>query len=89
MLGLQAHLLHQPGTLNGFGEAGKVLDFRGDGELSARLHAGDQDGIQHGARRVDGGRVASRSGTDDENFRVVMCHGLQPDGSICNDPLSV
>ena len=46
MLGLRLHLLHQPGALDDVGEAGIVLDIGGDGELAARLEAGDH----HAAR---------------------------------------
>ena len=35
MLGLRLHLLHEPRALNRIGEARIVLDFGGDGELSA------------------------------------------------------
>jgi hypothetical protein len=55
MLGLGLHLLHQPGALDRFGEAGIILDFGGDGELAARLQAGDHHRLQHGARSIDGG----------------------------------
>src|SRR5690606_12986065 len=65
MLGLGLHLLHQPGALNGFGEAGIVLDVRGDGQLAAGLKPGDDHRVQRGAGGVDGGGPAGGAGTDD------------------------
>jgi hypothetical protein len=58
MLGLGLHLLHQPGALDDVGEARIVLDIGGDGQLAAGLDAGDQHGLQQGARGIDGGGVA-------------------------------
>lgn len=43
ILRLLSHLLHEPGSLNGFGEARIVLDIRGDGELAACLQAGYEE----------------------------------------------
>ncbi len=68
MLGLGAHLLHEPRPLDDIGEARVVLDVGGDGKLAARLRALDQQGVQHGARRVDGGRVARRARSEDQNL---------------------
>ena len=64
MQGLGLHLLHQPRTLNRFGETGIVLDIGGDGQLAAGLDAGDDDGVQRGARGIDGGGPAGGAGTD-------------------------
>ena len=64
MLGLGAHLLHQPGALDHVGEARIVLHIGGDGELAARLKAGDQHRFEHGARGIDGGGVAGGAGAD-------------------------
>jgi hypothetical protein len=65
VLGLGLHLLHQPGALDGLGEAGIVLDVRGDGQLAAGLQAGDDHRVQRGASGVDGGGPAGGAGTDD------------------------
>ena len=70
MLGLRLHLLHQPGALDGFGEARIVFDFGGDGELAARLQTGDHHGLQHGARGIDRCRCAGRSASQDDHFFV-------------------
>ena len=75
MLGLQPHLLHQPGALDDVGEAGIILDVRGDHELAAGLEARDEHRLQHGARRIDGGRVAGRPRADDDELGVAMTHG--------------
>ena len=67
VLGLGAHLVHQPGALDHVGEARIVLHVGGDGQLAAGLHARDQHGLQQGAGGVDGGGVAGGSGADDNH----------------------
>ena len=67
MLGLGAHLLHQPRPLDRLGEAGIVLDVGRDHQLAARLEAGEQERLQHGARGVDRRRVAGRPRADDDD----------------------
>src|SRR6185312_10998128 len=64
IFGLSAKLLHQPGTLDRFGEARIILDIGGDHQLAARLEAGEQQRLQHGARGVDGGGVTRRTRAD-------------------------
>src|SRR5262245_35233027 len=77
MLGLCLHLLHQPGALADIGEAGIVLDVGGDRELSARLHALDQDRLQHCARGINGRGVPGWARADDHDFSVGgLCHVL-------------
>ena len=71
MLGLQPHLLHQPGALDHVGEARIVLDIGGDGHLAAGLDAGDEQRLQHGARGIDAGRVAGGAGADDDHLGVA------------------
>ena len=61
MLGLRAHLFHQPRALDHVGEAWIVFDIGGDGELAARLQARDQHRLAHRARGVDRGGVAGRA----------------------------
>ncbi len=65
MLGLRAHLIHEPRPLNRFGEAGVVFDVGGDHQLAARLVAREQERLHHGARGIDRRRIAGRPGTDD------------------------
>ena len=65
MLGLLLHLLHQPRALDDVGEARIVLDVGGDGELTARLDALHQHGLETRAGRIDGRGVARGSGTQD------------------------
>jgi hypothetical protein len=73
MLGLLAHLLHQPGTLDHVGEARIVFYVGGDGELAAGLNAFDQDRLQHSARGIDRGRIARWSRTNDDDLGVGGC----------------
>ena len=70
MGGLLLHLLHEPRALDDVGKARIVLDIGRNGELAARLHALDQDRIEHGACGVDRRGIASRAGTDDHKFGV-------------------
>jgi hypothetical protein len=65
MLGLGLHLFHQPGALDGRGEAGIVLDVGGDGQLAAGLDAGDDHRTEQGPGRIDGGRPAGGARADD------------------------
>jgi hypothetical protein len=62
------HLLHQPGTLDDVGKARIVLDVGGDGELAAGFDALDEDGVKHGARRIDRRGVPRRSRSDDDEL---------------------
>jgi hypothetical protein len=70
--GLLLHLLHQPGALDRVGESGIVLDVGGDRQLPAGLQALYQNRLQVGARGVDRGGVAGRTGTDDQNLGVAF-----------------
>ncbi len=70
MLGLRAHLLHQPGALDRLGEARIVLDVGGDHQLAAGLEARQQQRLQHGARGVDRRGVAGRPRADDDDALV-------------------
>jgi hypothetical protein len=56
-------------------ETGIVLDVGGDGELAAGLQARDHDRLEHGAGCIDGGRIAGRTRSDDDNLGVHL--GLQ------------
>ena len=76
MLGLGAHLVHQPGTLNHIRKAGIVFDIRRNGELAARLDARDQNRGQHGAGGIDGGGIASRTRSNNGTAnRAGIGHG--------------
>ncbi len=79
VFGLGAHLVHQPRTLDDVGEARIVLDIGGDRHLAARLDAGDEHGLQHRPRRVNGSGVAGRARTDNEELRLDGCAGLRVD----------
>ena len=65
------HLVHQPGALDGLGEARIILHFGCDGELTARLDAGDQCRLQHGAGRIDGGGAPRRAAAQEDDFGVL------------------
>ena len=82
MLGLEAHLLHQPGTLDHVREARIVLDVGGDHELAAGLEAGDQHRFEQRAGGVDRGRVAGRAGADDDELGVGMGHRGVSEGRL-------
>ena len=63
------HVRHQAGAQD-VAFAGPVFDVGRDHELTARLHALDQERFEHRAARIDGGGVASRTRSDDQDFRV-------------------
>jgi DNA-binding Lrp family transcriptional regulator len=63
--GVRLHLHHQLGALDHL-LADPVLDIGGDGELTARLDALNDDRLQHGARGVDSRGVAGGAGPDDQ-----------------------
>ena len=74
MLGLEAHLLHEPGPLDHVREARVVLDVRRDHELTARLEAGDHHGFEQGARRIDRRRIACWPRADDDELGMRVGH---------------
>ena len=55
------------GPLMPSGKPGKVLDKRGDGELTARLMSADNKRLQIRPRRIDGRSVSGAAGADDHN----------------------
>jgi hypothetical protein len=68
-LGLLLHLHHEIGAHDALREAGEVLDLGGLHELAAELdRAGDEQGREVRARRVDRGRVSRRTGSDDDHL---------------------
>ena len=77
--GLPAQDFHHFRALNSMFEAGIILDFGGDGKLSAGLIAFEHDRRKISAGRVERGRQPCRAGTDDEylmNF-VAMKVGMR------------
>ena len=73
-LRLLAHVLDQLRAQDSFGKSGKILDQRGQGELSAGLVAFDDQRFQVGARGVQGGGVSGASGPDDD-YVSSFAHG--------------
>ena len=66
MLGLGLHFLHQPRALDDVAKAGIIFDVGRGGQLAARLDALDDDRRQAGAGGIDGGGIAGRAGTEDD-----------------------
>jgi hypothetical protein len=73
MFGLQLHILDQFGAVDAFGKSGKILDFGGYRELAAGLMPDDDQGVEIGAGRVNGGSVAGAARADDDNVAHVLC----------------
>lgn len=74
-LGLLAHVVHQLAAEDSIGEAGKVLDVGGGGQLAtgggAVGHEAFVEGrLEIGAGQVDGGRVGSGPRADNETLGV-------------------
>src|SRR5262249_54035438 len=64
---LVAHALHQLRAEDRVAESRIVLDVAGDGELAARLGAGDEDRLAVGAAGVDPSRMAGGPGPEDQD----------------------
>ncbi len=76
---LIAKALHQLLAGDLLGEAGVVLDVGREHELAARDQAAgaealDEERLQVGARRVDGGGEPGRAGADDDQVADVRIH---------------
>ena len=67
-LALPLHAVHELRALNGLGKAGEILDVGGDHQLAAHRDPPEDQGVQVGARRVDGGGRGRRAGADDDNL---------------------
>ena len=85
-LALRAHLVHERRALD-LGEAREVLDLVGGGQLAARGDAQGQealvhDGLEVGARGVDGGGVAGGAGADDYDLAVHFAGLLEDCGGL-------
>ena len=76
MLRLLLHLIHQPGALDGVGEARIILHLGCDCELAAGLDAGDQGRLQHGARGIDRGRASGRAAAQNDDLGMMALHGF-------------
>ena len=77
-LGMLLETRHQVRPHHAVGIGRPVIDVGGGHQLAALGHAGDQHRIEVGACGIDGGGVAGRAGTEDEEFVVTGAHG---DGS--------
>ncbi|MNZ60980.1 hypothetical protein D3C78_790610 [compost metagenome] len=73
-LGVLLHALHQHRTGQAVRVARPVVDFGGGGELSAGLHAGDQQRPEIGPRRIDRRAVAGGAGAQND-YACVTCFG--------------
>src|SRR6266403_581010 len=62
---------HQLRALHPVGIGRPVVDVRRGRQLAALCQTCDQSRGQVGARRIDGGRVAGRSGSEDQHARVA------------------
>ncbi len=84
VLGLCLHLFHQPRALDDIGKAGVVFHVGGNGHLTARLYAFNDDRLQHGAGSVNCSGITGWTGTEDQNFCVFCSHGRAPPWSdVC------
>jgi hypothetical protein len=72
-LGVLLHALHQCRTGQAVYIAGPVVDLGGGSQLATGLHAGDQQRLQVGARRVNRRAVTGRAGTEDDHAGMTCC----------------
>ena len=90
-LRLSLEELHELRAQDALREAGEVLDLGGDGELPARLVAGDQHRLEAGAGGVERRGVAGGAAADDGDLGTEGIHGrstdLTEDRSLDNSAL--
>src|SRR5580692_4066528 len=72
--GLRSHVVDKFRALDAVGEAGKVFDQGGDGELAAGLMAFDEERAEVGAGRINGGGQPRAAGADDNDIAYVVGH---------------
>jgi hypothetical protein len=70
-LGVLFHALHQHRAGQAVDVARPVVDFGGGGQLTARLHAGDQQRLEVGPGSVDRSAVTGRAGTENNHSRMT------------------
>jgi len=75
-LGVLLEACHQVRTLDAVGIRGPVIDVGGGHQLATLGEAGDQHGLQIGARCIDSRRVAGRTGTEDQQGAMAGSHGV-------------
>jgi hypothetical protein len=71
-LGVLQEALHQLGALHAVDVGRPVVHLGGRHQLAALRDAGDQQRMQVGPGRVDGGGVAGGAGTEDQYFGVLV-----------------
>ena len=80
-LGMRLHARHQVRTHQAVGIARPVVDLGRRHQLAALLQAGDQHRLEVGAGGIDGGGVAGRAGTEDQQLAVLRgAHGDRRSG---------
>jgi hypothetical protein len=70
-LGVLFHALHQRRAGQAVDIARPVVDFGGGGQLTASLHAGDQQWLEVGTGGIDRGAVTGRAGTENNHSRMT------------------
>ena len=76
-LSLIEQVLHELRAFDAVDGTRPVVDFGRRHQLSALFHPGDQERLEVGARRVNGGRVAGGPRTDDDDGGVNnLAHGI-------------
>jgi hypothetical protein len=74
-LRLGAHVVHELRALDAVAEAGEVLDLGGGHQGATELGALEDQRVQVGARRVDGGGVPRGAGADDDQVPDAVVLG--------------
>ena len=75
-LGMLLEAGHQVGALHAVGVRRPVVDVGGRRQLSALREAGDEHGLQVGARRVYCGGVTGGAGAEDQKAGVLRRHAV-------------
>ena len=67
LFSLPLHVKDQIGTVDAFGESGKILDFRGNRKLAARFMTDDDQRLETGSGCIDRRRVAGAARPEDDH----------------------
>ena len=75
LLGLRAHIFDELRAEDAFGKTGEILDHGGEAELAAGLVSVDYEGLEIGARGIDGGGESSATTPDNDHVMHVGLPG--------------
>ena len=69
---LLTHVLHEFVGIDALGEAGEILHFGGDGQLSSGLNAFINHRVQSGATGINGSGISGGAGTENQTRNHII-----------------